>query len=101
MNLPDNLPQQLIHLAHSYDVSRLILFGSRARGDNHLRSDIDLAVYGLTASEVGCFRLDLEELPTLLQFDVVGIDEDTSPALLKEIQQDGVVLYDDQTTKLL
>ena len=42
--------------------------------------------------------LPQEELPTLLRFDLVAVEPDTSPALLAEIQRDGVILYDDQAT---
>ena len=35
--------QEIIHLAQKYDVQKVILFGSRARGDYKLKSDIDLA----------------------------------------------------------
>ena len=38
---------QLAALAQQYGAKRLVLFGSRARGDHHERSDIDLAVYGM------------------------------------------------------
>lgn len=32
--------------AEKYSAEKVILFGSRARGDYHKKSDIDLAVYG-------------------------------------------------------
>ena len=35
----------------------------------------------------------LEELPTLLQFDLVIVSPDTSPELLRNIQLEGVTLY--------
>ena len=38
---------QLAALARQYGARRLVLFGSRARGDNRPNSDIDLAVYGM------------------------------------------------------
>ena len=37
---------QILSLARKYRVERLILFGSRARGDWRAASDIDLAVSG-------------------------------------------------------
>jgi predicted nucleotidyltransferase len=33
-------------LARAHNVEKIILFGSRARGDNRPRSDLDLAIYG-------------------------------------------------------
>jgi predicted nucleotidyltransferase len=91
--MPD-LYSQLAELAARYGVRRLVLFGSRARGDNHPRSDVDLAAFGLPPSRVGAFRLALEELPTLLKFDFVAVSPDTSPAFLSEIEKDGVTLYE-------
>lgn len=93
IQLPDSLTPQLAELARRHGARRLVLFGSRARGDNQERSDIDLAVYGLDNTQVGRLRLDLEELPTLLEFDLVCVDSHTSPALLANIEREGVTLY--------
>lgn len=57
------------------------------------RSDIDLAVFGLDAAQAGRLRLALEELPTLLEFDLVCVDANTSPKLLDNIEREGVTLY--------
>ena len=37
--------EEIVELAKIYNLNKVILFGSRARGDHKLRSDIDLAVY--------------------------------------------------------
>lgn len=91
--LPDNLSPMLADLARQHGAKRLVLFGSRARGDNWERSDIDLAVYGMPPENQAAFWLDAEELPTLLKFDIVHITPSTSPALLEHIDGDGVTLY--------
>ena len=44
--IKQNVLQEIIRLAKENDVKKLILFGSRARGDYKERSDIDLAFYG-------------------------------------------------------
>ena len=89
IHLPDALLPQLTALARDADVSRLVLFGSPGRE----RSDIDLAVFGLDAAQAGRLRLALEELPTLLEFDLVCVDANTSPKLLDNIEREGVTLY--------
>ena len=67
MNLPKKIHQGILNLAKKYQLSKVILFGSRARGDNKERSDIDLAVSG---GDVIRFSLDADEdLPTLLMFN--------------------------------
>ena len=45
-NLPDRILRELSSFAQEYSITKIILFGSRARGTNTERSDIDIAVYG-------------------------------------------------------
>ncbi len=91
-NLPENVKSGITELAKKYGIDRVILFGSRARGDNRDRSDIDLAVSGGNITE---FALDAEDyIDTLLMFDIVNLDKYVSPELLAEIESDGVVLYE-------
>ena len=80
-------------LARKNGAQRLVLFGSRARGDHRYNSDIDLAVYGMPQANRARFWLDAEELPTLLKLDIVHIEPGMDPAFLKNIEQDGVTLY--------
>ena len=91
-NLEKSLEQEIRGLAKKYGLHKVILFGSRARGTNHPRSDIDLAVSG---GDVLRFSFAVEEETwTLLCFDVVDLGEKHSPEFLEEIQRDGVVLYE-------
>ena len=80
--------------AHALGASKILLYGSRARGDHRERSDIDLAVFGLDESLRRRFTDMVEALPTLLDFDLVFVDESTDPALLANIEKDGVVIMD-------
>lgn len=83
---------EICHLAEKYHLSRVVLFGSRARGDYWRASDIDLAVSG---GDITRFSLDLEvETSTLLTYDVINLDEKVSPELLVSIQKEGLVLYE-------
>ena len=71
---------------------KLSYFGSRARGTNTERSDIDIAVYG---GDFDSFYWDIKEkVHSLLMFDVVEIDAGISEELRKEIKKDGVVIYE-------
>lgn len=78
---------------------KVVLFGSRARGDNRERSDIDIAVYGLPDENRALFRSEIEDLPTLLDFDIVFVTPDTDKALLKNIEKDGVILMSKREEK--
>ena len=90
----EQLYSQLAALARRYGAKRLVLFGSRARGDNRNNSDIDLAVYGMPEDSRATFWMECEELPTLLKFDIVHIAADMNPAFLANIEKDGVELMD-------
>ena len=89
----EQLYSQLAALAAQYGARRLVLFGSRARGDARERSDIDLAVYGMPEKNRGAFWMAAEELPTLLKFDIVHILPGMDPKFLHNIKKDGVTLY--------
>ena len=84
--------QEIIDLAKKNHVEKVILFGSRARGDFKERSDIDLAFCGGCSSH---FVLDVdEEMPTLPEFDIVDLDKPVRKELLESIKNEGVVLYE-------
>ncbi len=77
------------------EVERVILFGSRARGDNGARADLDIAVACPTADIVRWFDMidDVEEAPTLLEVDLVRLEEAPSE-LAANILREGRVLYE-------
>ena len=94
MNLSTPLADGLVDLARRCGARRLVLFGSRARGDNGPRSDIDLAVFGMPEANHSAFWMGTEELPTLLKFDIAHVSPDMSPAFLENIEKEGVTLYE-------
>ena len=81
-------------LGEKYHAEKILLFGSRARGDNRERSDIDLAIYGMPEENRARFWSDIDDLPTLLKFDLVHVMELTDAELVENIEKDGVVLYE-------
>lgn len=93
-----DLIRQIAALGAKHRAAKIVLFGSRARGDHSERSDIDIAVYGLPLERQIYFTDDIDQLPTLLEFDVVYIGKSTSAELLKEIEKDGAVLYEQAHT---
>ncbi|MBO7062086.1 nucleotidyltransferase family protein [Fibrobacter sp.] len=91
MNLPAKIQLQIRKFAEDCGLERVVLFGSRARGSNRERSDIDLAVSG---KDVELFVESLEErADTLLSFDIVNLDEIVSDKLRESINREGKVLY--------
>ena len=84
--------QEICALARKYDVDRVILFASRARGDFRRTSDIDLAVEG---GDFVRFALDVdEETSTLLKFDIVDLGRNIQEELLESIRREGRILYE-------
>ena len=91
--IKDELVRQLVSLAREHRVKRLLLFGSRARGDFHHLSDVDLAVSGGNFER---FALDVEEYTdTLLKFDIVNLDASVQKELLDSIKKEGIVIYEE------
>ncbi len=75
---------------------RVILFGSRARGDNVPKSDIDLAVDAPGEKLRAYFDLlaDLNrDPPTLLGMDIVLLDE-VGAEFRARVEREGRVLYE-------
>lgn len=89
------LDQVLAVLRASPAVERVILFGSRARGDHRERSDFDVAVDcpRATRSEWSRMWHAIDELPTLYFIDLVRLDE-ADPNLRDSILGEGVVIYE-------
>lgn len=84
--------KDIITIANKYKADKVILFGSRARGDNRERSDIDIAVYGIAEDLQAKFNFDIDDINTLLDFDIVHINTKTSKELLDNIEKEGVTL---------
>lgn len=89
----DKVYKQIKVFAREYDAEKVVLFGSRARGDNLTKSDIDIAVAGCRDFDGFSYLIE-ERLDTLLDVDVVNLDESLSQQLLDEIARDGVILYE-------
>lgn len=92
-NLDKKIEREIISLAKKFGVKKLILFGSRARGTNRERSDIDLAAQG---GDIFNFADTIEEeVQTLLSFDVINLDKNIDKNFQAEITRDGIILYEE------
>ena len=100
INLSDKLIAEIQGLARKHPINRVVLFGSRARGDHHAASDIDLAVFPLPDfNNRGMVNSEIDELATLLKIDLVFVDEQTAADLLDCINREGVLLYERSESK--
>ena len=94
MSSIENVYRQIVEIAIKNNATKVILFGSRARGDNGPKSDIDLAIYGCKNFSKLVEQMN-EELWSLLQLDIINMEgSNVSEELKKEIERDGVILYD-------
>lgn len=85
--------EEICDFARKYNVKKVILFGSRARGNFKEKSDIDLAVQG---GDFIRFMMDVnEETSTLLSFDIINLDEEIMSELRKSIEKEGKVIYEE------
>ena len=91
-NLSKKVEEFIKKSAEKFNLTKVILYGSRARGDNQPRSDIDLAIEG---GDVLNFKFEIDEdAPTLLMFDIVDLSAKLNEDFLAEIERDGVILYE-------
>ncbi|MDX1655779.1 MAG: nucleotidyltransferase domain-containing protein [Candidatus Competibacteraceae bacterium] len=93
--LPVGVRRALDRLADDPAVERIVLYGSRARGDHESRSDVDLAIAAPKADDRHWLQLvfDLEEADTLLAINPVRLEE-VSADFRERILREGRVLYE-------
>lgn len=89
--LRDEVVDFIVDAARANGMSRVVLFGSRARGDYSEKSDIDLAIAG--PGKHGFIESVEEHCPTLLSFDFIDLSMDISQDLQRRIAEEGVVIY--------
>ena len=97
LDLAPRYRQRLVELlAAEPRVRRIILFGSRARGDARPGSDVDLAVEGehLTPETLAAMQTRLEESTIPYLVDLVPLDENLDPRLREHILADGISIYE-------
>lgn len=83
---------EIVEKCKKYEVEKVVLYGSWAKGTALERSDIDIAVYGV---EKFCDLQDeIENIPTLYKIDMVCVDECQNKLLLEDIETYGRKIYE-------
>lgn len=90
----EDIINEIKKIASKEKLNKVILFGSRARNDNSERSDIDLAVYTDNIQSYNNFLQALDDIETLLKFDVTLIEEDMNEEFLNSIAKEGKIIYE-------
>lgn len=76
-------------------VEQVKLYGSRAKGTAHERSDIDLAAYGdkLDRFTIARILLDLDDSDIPYQVDLQNYHELKNKQLIEHIDRVGMIIY--------
>lgn len=76
-------------------IEKILLFGSRARGDAEERSDIDLAIVCPDATKRDWFTVQdiIDSADTLLKIDCIRLDTLPDSELRKEIEKNHRALF--------
>ena len=81
----------------NHEITRVVLYGSRAKGSYRPESDVDFAVQGSIAPlRVESLAADLEELPLPYRFDVRSYTAIQSRDLLDHIDGFGLTVYEQE-----
>ena len=94
MNLSKRIINEIIDISKKYyGINKVVLFGSRARGDNELKSDIDLAIY--CDGDLSLFIEEVENTThTLLEFDFSDMNNIVDDFFIEQVEKEGIVLYE-------
>ncbi|MFV9511778.1 nucleotidyltransferase domain-containing protein [Tepidibacillus sp. LV47] len=97
LGVSEDLLNQIINVISKYEhIEKVVVFGSRAKGNGKKTSDIDLCVFGerLLQNDVNLLIDELKELNTPLDFDVVHFQSLSKEKLKENIMREGVKIYD-------
>lgn len=94
MNLDITIINAIIKICERHEyIEKVMIFGSRARGDNDSKSDIDLAVY--SEQSLTEFIEDVElNTETLLEYDFSHMNTVKDSFFIEQVKKDGIVIYE-------
>lgn len=91
----DPVLHEIRRIASQYRIGKLVLFGSRARGNNSLVSDYDIAVFAdnMSAFDQASLWQEIEEIDTLKKIDLIFVNDNLAEEFLNSVKRDGVTIY--------
>ncbi len=87
--LSKEIYEKIINIIRKYNYE-FILFGSRARGDYKINSDIDIAVKNVKEEDIYNIQNDFDLLDIPYTLDLIFIKKETNKDLLISIRKEGV-----------
>ena len=88
----EQLISKVVELCSLYNVQEVVLFGSRAKDTARERSDIDIAVSGVSAFDE--LQEEIENIETLYTIDLVNLDDCRIFLLKEDIELYGCKIYE-------
>lgn len=81
--------------ARQKEIEQVILYGSRVKGTHKPFSDVDITLLGfrLTRTHLNRLSADIDESSLPYSFDISIFSQLSNPALIEQIEETGVVLY--------
>lgn len=85
------------------EIEKVVIFGSRAKGNFKPASDVDLAVFGkkINRTTINRFSSALDDLPLPFKFDVLDYNQLTNESLKEKINEQGQVFFERQLNTAL
>lgn len=75
------------------EIEKVLIFGSRAKGNYRNGSDIDFAVWKEQSLDTSTIAFELDELPTPYKFDVIDYNNLSHEGMKNSIDRDGKIFY--------
>lgn len=94
--ISEKLKLELENIFSEYEeIEKVLLFGSRARDDYRVNSDVDICLFGksITHLILAKVSMDVDELNTPLSFDILSFNEITKVELIDNILKEGIEIY--------
>ncbi|WP_343247041.1 nucleotidyltransferase domain-containing protein [Diplocloster hominis] len=88
----EQLISKVVELCSLYNAQEVVLFGSRAKDTARERSDIDIAVSGVSAFDE--LQEEIENIETLYTIDLVNLDDCRNFLLKEDIELYGCKIYE-------
>ena len=81
--------------ARQKEIEQVILYGSRVKGTHKPFSDVDITLLGfrLTRTHLNRLSADIDESSLPYSFDISIYSQLSSPELIEQIEETGVVVY--------
>ena len=93
--LPERTINELIqYFSNKPEIEKVLIFGSRAKGNYKNGSDIDFAIWTNAHDKITSILGELEDLPTPYRFDIVDFKTLKHQGMIDSITKDGILFYE-------